>query len=427
MTILKIKEFGLVFILFTLIVSVFVGFTPLSSEYELSSYTNTTSSSGLRQVVFTGIFIFSLFFSFLYRKKDISNLRQLIPFSIIISLCWVVLSLFWSPTPLISAKRFILMTMVILSVFALVKGLGEDKILRSFTLSLFLLVFISIFVSIIHPNGVHGVNSSDPSLVGAWKGLFVHKNTLGLASAITMIFSLYYWRLERKRTWLIYIFICFMMLVFSKSKTSLGLLIPTLVLGFLFEYYYLKSRLKVFYFLVLIFFIVCAILSFITYQQEVISFFSNPLALTGRVEIWHILWSVIEDNWLFGTGYESLYYVGTNSPLSLYASGWSLNIAHGHNGYLDVLATMGIIGLLIIIYTFIIKNFIFLFKPQNIDNKRLGLYYSLMCFIVLHNFLETTLMTTNKSSWILILIITALLHFSTKNYSKVYNEKKSNI
>lgn len=73
-----------------------------------------------------------------------------------------------------------------------------------------------------------------------------------------------------------------------------------------------------------------------SYGDSLSAAFASPDALTGRVQIWPVLIACSRDHWMQGSGYGSVWNIGTASPAYEYATGWASTIASGHNGYLDV-------------------------------------------------------------------------------------------
>jgi O-antigen ligase len=85
-----------------------------------------------------------------------------------------------------------------------------------------------------------------------------------------------------------------------------------------------------------------------SYGDSLSAAFASPDALTGRVQIWPVLIAYSRDHWMQGSGYGSFWNIGGASPAYEYATGRVSTIASGHNGYLDLLAPIGVPGLLLV-------------------------------------------------------------------------------
>ena len=71
----------------------------------------------------------------------------------------------------------------------------------------------------------------------------------------------------------------------------------------------------------------------------------DPAEFTGRAAIWAAELRYIADHPLLGAGFGTFTDTRSQSPLHNYVSGsWVDAVSHGHNGYLQVLVTIGGIG-----------------------------------------------------------------------------------
>src|SRR5262249_11266578 len=100
------------------------------------------------------------------------------------------------------------------------------KILRGVLIAVLIINWISIPLT---SRAVHLPGELDPSLVGAWRGLYFHKNIAGAVSAISALLFLFF---ATEQTSGIDWLLCLAALAFTvmtKSKSSLGLLLPALM------------------------------------------------------------------------------------------------------------------------------------------------------------------------------------------------------
>ena len=102
---------------------------------------------------------------------------------------------------------------------------------------------------------------------------------------------------------------------------------------------------------VLIYFLIAAattIAVLATGLEDTVTLLTGDPTLTGRTQLWQYVLSRWEESPYLGQGYGALWQVGPETG-GLFAQahvGWVMNEAH--NGYLDVLAQIGIIGLLVL-------------------------------------------------------------------------------
>ena len=88
---------------------------------------------------------------------------------------------------------------------------------------------------------------------------------------------------------------------------------------------------------------------------------------TGRSAIWQVLLEAISGNYILGLGYGAVWSAGEYSAITnfgLNTSSWVSSISHGHNGYLDIWLSTGIVGLLL--FTFLLFKALF----NNINKLR---------------------------------------------------------
>lgn len=158
-------------------------------------------------------------------------------------------------------------------------------------------------------------------------------------------------------------------------------------------------------------------------SDQIGDIFDDPEAFTGRVAIWDALAMVISDYPAGGIGFQSLYQVGADTPLLNYASGWISLLAHGHNGYLDILAATGIIGFALFLFAFLFRPLRQIIKSKHMHPKVSGLIFSLITFVIFHNFLESSLLNKEKALWVTLLIICAIAQsvtYKSKNIGFIY-------
>jgi exopolysaccharide production protein ExoQ len=397
---------SLAFIVFLFVI--FVGLTPFAEHTEIDDLAETGEGDIVRQLIFIGLALLVSYLLFLSRKNSLRALRRLIPSPILLVLAWCALTLLWSPVPLIGLRRLGLTALLIFTTFAFLQGLGPWRALQLLAFSLAAFVIASLISGPLVPAAVHLSGERDASIVGAWRGIFFHKNHAGMTAAISIIVSLYLWRVERRKVWLLAVIAGAALLFLSKSKTSLGLLIPSIIVGFYFEQYKKSGSNKRLLILLPYFLLVFSAIALLPLNDQIGEIFEDPDAFTGRVAIWGVLIMVIEDYFIEGVGFNSLYQVGEDTPFLNYASGWVSVLPHGHNGYLDILATTGIIGFSFFMFAFLIRPLHQISHSRHIHPKFAALLFSIISFVILHNFLESSLLNKERALWITLLIVCAI-------------------
>lgn len=315
-----------------------------------------------------------------------------LPAPLLLALGWCWVSLSWAIDPSIGARRLLLTTAVIWTIFVIVRFAGYRSTLDLLKYGLLAgLVLNYLYVFLDPATGIHLMKDSamPTALIGNWRGFMVHKNFAGAACAITILIFL----LDRdKLHWALKAAIIVgagYFLFRSQSKTSAGMVVLSLLAGGVFQIFSRKWRV----YLIPALFIFGAIGWTLAsaYRNVIETSYLDPAAFTGRGQIWAVLMSYANDHLIFGTGFGSFWNIGPASPVYLYGKGYVTQISVGHNGYLDLLVTVGLPGLLLIIFATTMWPLLRLLRSENIPPERGALVTALLLFCVGHNITESSL------------------------------------
>lgn len=290
-----------------------------------------------------------------------------LPFSLLLALGWAWLSITWSLAPAISARRVALLTVVTLTAFLSVRGIGYDRTTGTIRVFLVIALVMSYLAALLFPTvGIQYMSVlTERNYGGTWRGVFIDKNACGQFCLITVLFFVF-GRFPNRQYLLraAVVLLAVFLLYKTQSKTSLGVLGVALAFGFVARY---NRLFRIFlaplaaYALVIVIFFQDAI------GGPFINALHDPDAFTGRGAIWASLVRYLHDHWLLGTGYGAFWAVGDLSPIYQNAAyEWVKTILTGHNGYLDIWVTIGLPGLiLVIVATFVAPLLrIFLANPE---------------------------------------------------------------
>ncbi|MFC0205086.1 O-antigen ligase family protein [Novosphingobium soli] len=331
-----------------------------------------------------------------------------IPISLAIVLGYCVLSLSWSLAPLISARRLILFG---LTVWIVVRAVGDLGAVRTFnilrwTLVLLLLAnFVAVYTT---PLAVHSSSLGETgTTAGDWRGVFTHKNSAGPVLAITIMLFLF----DRKAVpWLLCIPVILLSAYFlykSNSKTSMLVLPPAILVGCAMLYYDPRQRFLVW---AAILGALAAAAAAMLYSPTVAQIIDDPQAFTGRGRIWHVLLLYVRENPWFGAGYGAFWQIGPASPVYRLDNSWvAHNTGHGHNGYLDLIVTLGIPGMVLTVLVMLFWPTAKLLSAWQIGRQRRALLAAIIFYCALHNLSESSLLGSTPVQ-ILLLIAVVLTH-----------------
>lgn len=353
-----------------------------------SGLPGTGEGSPVRQAGYLTVFLLAI-----YGSQPLVDPKRLlvIPVAIVVALAWIWLSITWALDPGIALRRAFLTTTIIWSIFAIVRRIGVDQPLMIARALLVLLLVINILVSLLFPDiGVHSVNEpGDKGLIGDWRGIMTHKNFAGPTVAVLILMFIFDARRIPMAIRVLVVVASSYFLYRSGSKTSAGMVVAAVAIGTMFLYYKGKGR-NFIIILTLLAGMAGAIAAYV-YKDPLAGNFTDERSFTGRPAIWKALISYWQDNPWLGSGFGSFWNIGPQGPIYRYASGWVAEIAAGHNGFLDLLATIGIPGLvLVLIATIIIPVFTLLWKADA-NAPRNALMVSILFFCIGHNSTESTL------------------------------------
>lgn len=382
-----------------LLVSVLFAVLPTGLSWDFDFPDDMSEGSLIRKLQWTSLFGLALFLAWKIEFKYLSRFLWGNIFLWIL-LGFSTLSLLWSPVPANAFRQIVqffgvLLICYVVSIYALkdIHRIFE----RCFDLLVMVLV-MSIATVVVDP--VQGKESL-AGIEGAWRGILEQKNTLGIASGVALLLWVYIQTTQpRKPFWaLVSLAVILICLLGSRSSSSLffGLLSVGLY-GLLYKDHVHASL--IFFRAVLVIFalFVCLNLVFFFYANRFLSFsdiagpfsglFGKSSDLTGRADIWVLMWQSISQHWLLGTGFAS-FWLGPGGPSQFISDALLWTVPTAHNGYLEVLNEVGLVGTVLFLGMLIghLKNIIAIFDS---NRHQAALHLALLLVFLISNFSEST-------------------------------------
>ena len=313
-----------------------------------------------------------------------------------------LLSVSWSQDPSLTLRRSVVL-LVVSSIGACFGSMySMQELSKLVTVSAFLICVGTFLMAPVAP-GVVG----DSLNHGAWKGLFTHKNAQGVFMALALV-SAVHSKFERY-PWFRYatIFLTALLLVLSRSSTSLLAVIITFAVLPLWKLTRVPIRQVV---LALASFALLAgsaafLLSH--YSTELAGVFGKDTTLTGRTELWALILQSIARRPILGYGYNGFWLGMKGESLSIIAaSGWV--VFHAHNGLLDVLLGLGAVGGVLFLFTYV-KMIGMIVSHTRKSGATLGDLWpaSFLVLLTVINCTESLLLSANTIFWLLYVAIYA--------------------
>lgn len=398
-----------------LLLLVFVGLAPFAvrDTATLASGRDINTGAGdlARQICY--LLVFAVIVGCALQQRGLQAFAA-VPLSLAILLAWCLLSALWAIEPDVTLRRAGLAIVVVLSTMLSVNNIGVERSLKLLGIVLAGVLIVNWLSILLIAQAVHLPGEADTELVGDWRGLYFHKNIAGAVSAITAIVFLFFAFETRRWVDVLLAFAAVAFTVMTHSKTSLGLLPIALVMGGLYRFVLKRSFDRHIVIVGFAFVLALCTIGLIWEWDNIARLFANPLELTGRVAIWQAEIAYIGDHPLLGAGFGSFTDTGAHSPIYPYAgSAWIGNVAHGHNGYLQLLVTIGVIGFAFAMVSLIVAPLLAFWRNRD-EPKTLALLFAIFVFIVLHNVVESDFLEGDSAAWVAFLLAFAMLRQQTR-------------
>jgi exopolysaccharide production protein ExoQ len=397
-----------VFLAFLLLA--FVGVAPFSPPppegLAGTAVVQTGAGDMLRQVCYLAVFAAIVLGAF--RQRGLKAFSSF-PLVLLALLVWCVASALWSPEPAVTLRRSGLAVVLVVSAMLSVQNVGAERSLAVWRWVLLAVLIVNIVSVKFIPAAMHLPGEADPQLVGNWRGLYGHKNIAGSVGAMTALIFLFtpFKTLKGKLFDLAVVGLAVFFTAMTHSKSSLGLLAVAMAMGGVYRLAWRREIDRVIAVVVGGLVMTAATVFLIADQSAIVRLFDNPQEFTGRTEIWRAELAYIRDHPLFGAGFGSFSDTGKLSPLYHYIGGWVTGVSHGHNGYLQLLVTIGGIGFALAFVSLIVLPAVEFWRRG--DTALKALLFSLFVFLLLHNLMETDFLQGDGVTWVAYLLMIAML------------------
>jgi exopolysaccharide production protein ExoQ len=408
----RVAERGLLPVLsfIGLLLLIYVGLDAFSPPPEVTQYGGVPEASHgdvLRQTCYLSVAV--LIGMMALQRYGLDAIR-ILPFSMLVLLAWCVASALWAPESTIVLRRAGLEVVVVVSLFLSVEILGAERaflIWRWLLAAILLVNFLSIpFIAAAR----HGASEIDPGLVGDWRGLYGHKNMAGAVSALTALVFLFTRNGQRNWIGVSAALASCVFLAMTHSKSSAGFLIIAGVCGLLYRLAWRDGLNRAI--LVLCGAILAGGLAIFALLNAaaIARALEDPAEFTGRGEIWAAELRYIADHPLLGAGFGTFTDTKAQSPLHNYVSGsWVDAVSHGHNGYLQVLVTIGGIGFVLAMLALVAAPMRRLWALDLRGDGFKPMLMAIFVFAVAHNFMESDFLEGDGVTWCAMLLVIAAL------------------
>ncbi|HEY9651412.1 MAG TPA: O-antigen ligase [Coleofasciculaceae cyanobacterium] len=380
-----------------------------------ASYYNASEGSGLSGGYVTspldrpillmqfGIYTVTLLLVIL-RFKSVIRPAMRDPFLWVLTLM-VLTSFVWSDFPSISQKYGI--RVFFTTLFGLYLA-SRFSMKEQFRMVAWALGFATVF-SLLYTLALPGAGIESGIHSGAWRGPVLHKNSFARIMVVSALSSLLVAINSRKYRFILWtVFaIAVALLVLSRSKTALLIFINVMALFPFYRALRWSHGITVPFWITLLL-IGGSLLNWLSGDWEnVLVGLGKDSTLSGRTEIWN---AVIEQIWKrpwFGYGYQAFWQDEGGAELVWITIRY--RVAQAHNGFLNIGAELGLLGLACFVLS-IIFTFIRAIKWARLTKTADSLWPILyVTFLPMYNYTETTAVEDNSIFWILLVAISLSL------------------
>lgn len=389
-----------------------VGITPFTSLATTDSGTAMAAGSNLiNQLIALALLISFLIFMVKERSFSLFFQPRIL---LLLIFSWYALTSIIGEVPIFSLRRLVMCAIVcVLAGFFLQLPRSERHFATLLAGCVIIILTLSYLGVLVLPSrSIHQASDAlEPFLAGDWRGVFAHKNEAAVVMALLVMVGLYLCKRWSTIGGSLILLGSAIFLWKSGGKTALGLIPLVLLVGWFIVQFPLWR-----YFAVL--FLVGGF-AIITVGTTVDPEFSQRLtdmgldaSFTGRTDIWSLAIDNIQQNPIFGYGYQAFW--RSDALLNSIGdhSSWAKTAPSAHSGYLDLLLFGGFPGLgLVMIWLCLLPLYNLGKMRESVRKSPLTfLYIGIWLHVLLYGFLETTFLMSSGFGWFIMLVAVMGLH-----------------
>jgi exopolysaccharide production protein ExoQ len=277
-------------------------------------------------------------------------------------------SVLWSVAPSTTITRGVAYFFLVVGAIGIVEILEPHQVMRVIAL----IGGFSAAISLILPQ-------STDAITGDFRGLFPGKNQLGQAMVIGVLGGLHGIRVRGWRGFLDIgvIMLCTTVAFLTKSATSLLTIVAFFILHIIGTFYAKGSGFRIISMFVLIAVTAISVM-LMTNIDSIYSILGKDPTLSGRTDFWPYVIDYIYQRPLLGWGFAAFWMLSNPPAIEIFSTiGFGINEAH--NGILQLLLDVGVLGTAFFLFLWI-RNFVMAVRCMNGSAPEIGV--SSLLFLV---------------------------------------------
>ena len=232
---------------------------------------------------------------------------------------------------------------------------------------------------------------------GSVRGIFNHKNHLGATMALGFLMEWFLPETNRRAKLLkgLSLFVYFVLLVVSNSMTSIVAFAATFAVVYSFKFLYSRCKVPLPMLLVILLLGLGVAMGI---ESSVTDLLGRSADLTGRTELWTFTLNMIATHPLLGFGLSGFWMGASQDSLNVQTQlGW--RPIYSHNGYLEILLSLGLVGLLLFLVVIGTGLKRFLSRARANESIQDMWPIAFFTFFLVHNLAECTILLQNCLEW----------------------------
>lgn len=386
------------FIKITIILNLLIGSHALSGFTELYGYTYVNI---IKYIMILFSYILGLLTLGLIVMKRKTNIVINNIFIFIFILVLLGLSIIGSTSVSVSIKGIMFLAFDVVLCISVVSFFNSKEIFNTILLSFFIIFIVNIIFTILYPNVAF--STYDIRYSFNYVGSFPQKNILGIFLSlfcILLFIKIVNSKKCKRLFWIITYIIVFSFLIITNSMTSLLCTIVSTILIIVSNY---KGRnintINLGLIINILFYIVLNNIDLLKYFLE--NILNRDATLSGRTDIWNAIIELISFRPYVGYGFVNIW--DNEEIVRILQNKVGFKFIGSHNGILEIILQIGIIGLLLLLIVMFIIPSIKLNKYKYNMDDLMMLIHSFYIYFLLYMITERVFISNDFQTFILIL------------------------